>query len=202
MGLSLPRAAIMRTAKRSLNLNFGNAGEISVLWRALWGEAMGKDFDNAIIVVTGASTGLGRAIAVETARRGAKAVVINFARSAKEAEETAGLARAQGAEAAVVQADVADDGGCRRIAKAAEGFGRIDALFNNAGITKFAPTHAALDAVSPDDFIRLYQVNVVGAFQMTRAARALLEAAPPPAAIVNVSSIAAAIGIGSCAACA
>ena len=158
---------------------------------------MDKDFDNAIIVVTGASTGLGRAIAVETARRGAKAVVINFAKSAKEAEETAGLVRGQGAEAAVVQADVADDGGCRRIAKAAEGFGRIDALFNNAGITKFAPNHADLDAVSADDFIRLYQVNVVGAFQMTRAARALLEAAPPPAAIVNVSSIAAAIGIGS-----
>jgi NAD(P)-dependent dehydrogenase (short-subunit alcohol dehydrogenase family) len=158
---------------------------------------MDKDFDNAIIVVTGASTGLGRAIAVETARRGAKAVVINFAKSAKEAEETAGLVRGQGAEAAVVQADVADDGGCRRIAKAAEAFGRIDALFNNAGITKFAPNHADLDAVSADDFIRLYQVNVVGAFQMTRAARALLEAAPPPAAIVNVSSIAAAIGIGS-----
>jgi 3-oxoacyl-[acyl-carrier protein] reductase len=158
---------------------------------------MDKDFDNAIIVVTGASTGLGRAIAVETARRGAKAVVINFAKSAKEAEETAGLVRAQGAEAVVVQADVADDGGCRRIAKAAEGFGRIDALFNNAGITKFAPNHADLDAVSADDFIRLYQVNVVGAFQMTRAARALLEAASSPAAIVNVSSIAAAIGIGS-----
>ena len=187
----------MRTAKRSLNLNFGNAGEISVMWRALWGEAMGKDFDNAIIVVTGASTGLGRAIAVETARRGAKAVVINFARSAKEAEETAGLARAQGAEAILVQADVGDDDGCSRIVKAAEVFGRVDALFNNAGITKFAPNHADLNAVSAEDFLHLYRVNVVGAFQMTRAARALLEAAPSPSAIVNVSSIAAAIGIGS-----
>jgi 3-oxoacyl-[acyl-carrier protein] reductase len=187
----------MRTAKRSLNLNFGNAGEISVMSRALWGEAMGKDFDNAIIVVTGASTGLGRAIAVETARRGAKAVVVNFARSAKEAEETAGLARAQGAEAILVQADVGDDDGCRRIVKAAEVFGRVDALFNNAGITKFAPNHADLNAVSAEDFLHLYRVNVVGAFQMTRAARALLEAAPSPSAIVNVSSIAAAIGIGS-----
>lgn len=158
---------------------------------------MDKDFDNAVIVVTGASTGLGRAIAVETARRGARAVVINFAKSATEAEETAGLVRGQGAEAMLVQADVGEDDGCRRIAKVAEGFGRIDALFNNAGITKFAPNHADLDAVSAEDFLRLYQVNVVGAFQMTRAARALLEGAPSPAAIVNVSSIAAAIGIGS-----
>src|ERR1700693_2425777 len=158
---------------------------------------MDKDFDNAVIVVTGASTGLGRAIAVETARRGARAVVINFAKSATEAEETAGLVRGQGAEAMLVQADVGEDDGCRRIAKVAEGFGRIDALFNNAGITKFAPNHADLDAVSAEDFLRLYQVNVVGAFQMTRAARALLEEAPLPAAIVNVSSIAAAIGIGS-----
>ncbi len=158
---------------------------------------MDKDFDNAIIVVTGASTGLGRAIAVETARRGAKAVVINFASNAKEADETAGLVRAKGAEAVVVQADVGDDDGCRRIAKAAEPFGRIDALFNNAGTTKFAPNHADLDAVSADDFLRLYRVNVVGVFQMTRAARPLLEAAPAPSAIVNVSSIAGSLGIGS-----
>jgi NAD(P)-dependent dehydrogenase (short-subunit alcohol dehydrogenase family) len=63
---------------------------------------MDKDFESAIIVVTGASTGLGRAIAVETARRGAKAVVVNFAKSAGEAEETAKLVRGEGADAIVV----------------------------------------------------------------------------------------------------
>jgi 3-oxoacyl-[acyl-carrier protein] reductase len=158
---------------------------------------MSGDFDGRIVVITGASTGLGRAIALEVASRGAKAVVINFAHSAAEAEETARLVREKGAEAVLVQADVADDAGCRKIAEAAQGFGRIDALFNNAGVTKFAQNHADLDAVSGEDFVRLYQVNVVGAFQMIRAARSLLEAGDAPGAVVNTSSIAGVTGVGS-----
>ncbi len=155
------------------------------------------DFDGRIVVITGASTGLGRAIAVETAGRGAKAVVINYASSAAEAEETARLVAAAGAEPMVIQGDVADDAACIAIAKAAERFGRIDALFNNAGITKFAPNHADLDAVNDEDFLRLYKVNVVGAFQMIRAARSLLEAGEAAGAVVNTSSIAGVTGIGS-----
>ncbi len=157
----------------------------------------GSDFEGFVVVVTGASTGLGRAIAVETASRGAQAVVINYARSADEAKETARQVEAHGAVAVLVQGDVADDADCRKIAAAAEPFGRIDALFNNAGVTKFAPNHADLDAVSAEDFLNLYGVNVVGAFQMTRAARALLEAGERPGAVVNTSSIAGVAGIGS-----
>ena len=157
----------------------------------------GKDFEDFVVVVTGASTGLGRAIAVETASRGAAAVIINYARSVEEAQETARQVEAQGAKAVLVQGDVALDADCREIAAAAEPFGRIDALFNNAGTTKFAPNHADLDAVSAEDFLHLYSVNVVGAFQMVRAARALLEAAPRPGAVVNTSSIAGVAGIGS-----
>ena len=157
----------------------------------------GKDFNEFVVVVTGASTGLGRAIAVETASRGAAAVIINYASSAEEAAETARQVEAHGAKAVVVQGDVASDADCRRIAAAAEPFGRIDALFNNAGVTKFAPNHADLDAVTAEDFLRLYSVNVVGAYQMVRAARALLEAAPQPGAVVNTSSIAGVAGIGS-----
>ena len=63
---------------------------------------MRGDFSGKIVVITGASTGLGRAIAVETASRGAAAVVVNYAHSAAEAEETAGLVRAQGAEAVTI----------------------------------------------------------------------------------------------------
>ncbi|MDH4384720.1 MAG: SDR family NAD(P)-dependent oxidoreductase [Caulobacter sp.] len=157
----------------------------------------GKDFNNYVVLVTGASTGLGRAIAVEVAERGASVVIINYARSEEEAKETARLVEAHGAEAVLAQGDVADDDACKAIAAAAEPFGRIDALFNNAGMTKFAPDHSDLDAVNSEDFLRLYAVNVVGAFQMIRACRSLLEAAPAPGAVVNTSSIAAVTGIGS-----
>ena len=157
----------------------------------------GRDFDGWIVVVTGASTGLGRAIAVETAQRGAAAVVVNYARSEDDARETARLVEAQGARALLAQGDVAEDADCRRVVAAAEPFGRIDALFNNAGTTVFAPNHADLDAVSADDFINLYRVNVVGAYQMVRAARRLLEAAPQPGAVVNTGSIAGVTGVGS-----
>ena len=158
---------------------------------------LGRDFDGFTVVITGASTGLGRAIAIETARRGAGLVVVNYARSAEEAEETARLVEAEGAKAALVQGDVAQDEDCRKIVQAASPTGRIDALFNNAGITKFAPNHADLDAVNAEDFLRLYSVNVVGAFQMVRAARSLLEAAPAPGAVVNTASIAGVVGNGS-----
>jgi NAD(P)-dependent dehydrogenase (short-subunit alcohol dehydrogenase family) len=156
----------------------------------------GKDFEDFVVVVTGASTGLGRAIAVETAQRGAKVVVVNYARSEAEAQETARLVEAEGAKAVLVQGDVASDDDCRRIAAAAEPFGRIDALFNNAGVTRFAG-HADLDAVSAQDFLDLYAVNVAGAYQMVRACRALLEAAPQAGAVVNTASIAGVVGIGS-----
>lgn len=153
-------------------------------------------FEDFVVIVTGASTGLGRAMAVETARRGAKAVILNYARSVEEAEETARLVRAEGAEAVLVQGDVAQDEDCRRIAEAARPYGRVDALFNNAGTTRFAGHHD-LDAVSGADFLELYAVNVVGAYQMIRACRDLLEAGPRPGAVVNTASIAGVTGIGS-----
>jgi len=158
---------------------------------------MSRDFDGNVIVVTGGSTGLGRAIAVEVAKRGAKTVVINYSRNVAEAEETADLVRGQGAEPILVQADVSDDAACRSIARTAEPYGRINALFNNAGVTKFAQDHADMDAVSTEDFLRLYHVNVVGAYQMIRAARTLLAAEDLPGAAVNTSSLAGDSGVGN-----
>ena len=155
------------------------------------------DYTGRIVLVTGGSTGLGRAIAVGAAARGAHAVVVNYARSEAEAHETARQVEAAGAQGLLAQGDVAQDADCARIVQAAEPFGRIDALFNNAGITKFAPNHADLDALTGEDFLRLYDVNVVGAWRMVKAARTLLEAGETPGAVVNTSSIAGVTGIGS-----
>lgn len=156
---------------------------------------MDRSYDGAIVVVTGASTGLGRAIAVGAAERGARAVVINFASSVAEAEVTAGLVREAGADAVLAQGDVGQDQVCRAVAAAAAPYGRIDVLFNNAGITRARP-YGDLEALTADDFLDIYRVNVVGPYQMTRAARALLEASDR-AAVINTSSIAGVTGGGS-----
>jgi 3-oxoacyl-[acyl-carrier protein] reductase len=154
------------------------------------------DFGGKVMLVTGAATGLGAAMAVGAAKRGAKAVLINYSKSLREAEATAEAVRAAGAEADIVQGDVAEDGDCRKIAAAVARYGRLDALANNAGITKQAQNHADLDALSKEDFLRLYAVNAVGPFQMVRACRSLLEAADRPSVLMT-SSIAAVTGIGS-----
>jgi 3-oxoacyl-[acyl-carrier protein] reductase len=156
---------------------------------------MTPPYAEAIVVVTGASTGLGRAIAVGAAQQGARAVVVNYASSKAEAEETTRLVDEAGAEAVLVQGDVGQDEDCKRVVAAAEKFGWIDALFNNAGTSKIM-SYGKLDGLDAEDFLRIYRVNVVGPYQMTRAARDLLEASDR-AAVVMTSSIAGVTGGGS-----
>jgi NAD(P)-dependent dehydrogenase (short-subunit alcohol dehydrogenase family) len=155
-----------------------------------------SDFDGKAILVTGGATGLGAAIALGAARRGARVLILNCTRSLKEAEATADAVRAAGAEAVIAQGDVSEDADCRRIAAAAAPYGHLDVLVNNAGITKHVQNHANLDGLSKEDFLRLYAVNVVGPFQMVRACRSLLEAAER-ANVLMTSSIAGANGVGS-----
>ena len=149
-----------------------------------------------VVVVTGASTGLGRAIAVETADRGAAAVVINFASSEAEAKETARQVEAQAPRRYWPRAMSP----ATPIAAPSPTPPSRSAASTPCSTTPeppSSPDHADLDAVSGEDFLRLYGVNVVGAFQMIRAARSLLEAAPQPGAVVNTASIAGVMGIGS-----
>ncbi|HWB46053.1 MAG TPA: SDR family oxidoreductase [Hyphomicrobiaceae bacterium] len=153
------------------------------------------DFAGKVVLVTGSATGLGAAMAIAAARRGAKAVILNCTKSLADAEATAAAVRAAGAEVQIAQGSVAEDADCRRIADAAMRYGRLDALINNAGITKHV-RHDDLAGLSKDDFLNLYAVNAVGPFQMIRACRPLLEAADAPA-VLMVSSIAAVTGIGS-----
>jgi len=150
---------------------------------------------NAVCIVTGSSSGIGAASAIALARRGAR-VVVNYSRSEDAARATRDACIAAGGEAIAVQADVGEDADCRRLAQSAlDKWGRIDALVNNAATTKFAPA-SDLEALSADDFLHIYKVNVVGAYQMVRACAAALKAAGD-AAIVNVSSISAKSGVGS-----
>ena len=155
--------------------------------------------DGMCVIVTGSASGLGAATAAILARQGAR-IVVNYASSQKEAEQTADACRSAGGDVVVVQGDVAKDDDCKRIVAAAAPWGRLDALINNAGTTKHM-AHDNLDGLSAEDFQRLYAVNTIGPFQMVRAARALLEAGAKAsgraAAVVNVSSIAGISGIGS-----
>ena len=129
------------------------------------------DIQGGVAIVTGSSSGVGAACARQLAERGCN-VVINYSKSEAGARETEAACRAYGVETLVVRGDVANDADCRRLAAAAdEKWGRIDALVNNAGTTKFC-AHDDLEGLSKQDFLDIYSVNTVGAFQMTRAVHA------------------------------
>jgi len=146
----------------------------------------------AVAIVTGGGTGIGAATVRRLAARGVSCV-INYASSRDDAEA---LAAQVGQGAIAVQADIVDDAACRRlVAAATEAFGRVDFLINNAGRTKFA-AHEDLDALDAADFVDIYQLNVIAAFQMIRAAAPALRESPF-GAVVNVASVAGVFGIGS-----
>ncbi len=148
-----------------------------------------------VCVVTGSSSGIGASTARLYAGNGWN-VVINYSREETPAQEVAAECRALGAEALVVRADVSDDAQCRELAAEVEAvWGRADVLVNNAGTTKFVALKD-LDGLSAADFQRIYSVNVIGAFQMTRAFVPLLRK-NLGAGVVNISSIASFMGTGS-----
>ena len=127
-----------------------------------------SDTERKVAIVTGSATGVGAAAAIMLAERGCN-VIVNYTRSEAEAEDTARTCREKGAEAITVQADVSVDEDCQAMAQAAiDAWGRIDYLINNAARTKFNP-YPNLDGIDKQDFLDIYAVNVVGAYQMIRA---------------------------------
>lgn len=123
-------------------------------------------------------------------------VVINYSRSQDEAEESAAACAALGVDTLCCQANVASDEDCRRMAAAAiERWGRVDVLINSAGTTKRVK-HEDLEGLDAEDFQRIYAVNAIGPFQMTRAAAPHMREAGE-GAVVNISAGAGFHGGGS-----
>lgn len=147
-----------------------------------------------VILITGSSSGIGAALAERAAAKGYD-VAINYNSNSAGADRVASQCEKLGANTVTVQADIAVDTDCRRLAQAvADKFGRLDSLVNNAGTTLFCP-HGDLEGLQADDIQRLYQVNTIGAFQMIRACSSLLKV--QGGTIVNVASIAGIRGVGS-----
>ncbi len=153
------------------------------------------DIENGVAIVTGSSSGVGAACARQLAERGCH-VAINYSRNEAGARATEAACAEFGVETVMVKANVADDEDCRTLAGAAlDKWGRIDALVNNAGITKFN-AHHELAGLSKQDFLDIYAVNTVGAYQMTRAVAPAMKRGGR-GSVVNVASIAAVTGVGS-----
>ena len=144
---------------------------------------------NAVVLVTGGSAGIGEAIALRLADRGARLALA--ARGADALEAVAEACRQRGAEALAVPTDVADEAACRAfVAAAVERFGRVDALVNNAGISMWA-RFDEMDDLEP--LRQIMAVNYFGAVSCTHAALPHLKASR--GRIVNVASLTGKTGV-------
>ncbi|MES2996443.1 MAG: SDR family oxidoreductase [Verrucomicrobiota bacterium] len=136
-------------------------------------------------LITGAGSGIGRAIALRLASRGDEIVILDYSHDA--GEETAALIRQAGGTASIVACDVSDTESVRT---AFDSFDSIDILVNNAGVAHIGN----VEKVSPDDLDRLYRVNVKGVYHCLYFAIPKLRA-NGGGSIVNLASIASKIGI-------
>jgi 3-oxoacyl-[acyl-carrier protein] reductase len=137
-----------------------------------------------VAVVTGASKGIGAAIARELAAAGA-AVVVNYATSKESAERVVADIAREGGRAIAVQADVAKPADVDRLfAEATRAFGRLDILVNNAGVYDFVP----LEGVTEAHFHRLFDLNVLGLLLASKAAVGRFDSAG--GSIINIGSVA------------
>ena len=135
-----------------------------------------------VAVVTGASKGIGAAIAKQLAAHGA-AVVVNYASSKAGAERVVAEITGQGGRAVALQADVARKADIERLfSETQKAFGRLDILVNNAGIYEFAP----LEGVTEEHFRKLFDLNVLGLILTTQEAVKHFGAAG--GSVINISS--------------
>jgi len=142
---------------------------------------------NKIALVTGASKGIGAAIARQLAAAGAS-VVVNYASSKAGADKVVAEIKAAGGKAIAIQGDVAQPGDVTRLlAETKAAYGRLDILVNNAGVYEFAP----LEAITLEHYHRQFNINVLGLLLTTQAAVKLFPATG--GAIINVGSVVSSI---------
>jgi len=148
-----------------------------------------KKLAGKVAVVTGASKGIGAAIAKQIAAEGA-AVVINYASSKTGADNVAREINSNGGKAVAVQGDMSKKADIERLfAEAKRVFDTIDILVNNAGIYEFAP----LEAITEEHFHKQFNLNVLGLIFAAQAAVKLF--GPSGGSIVNISSVVSQVGI-------
>ncbi len=149
------------------------------------------DLQGKVAVVTGASRGIGRAIALDLSRRGAS-VVVNYNQSAAEARQVAETVESEGGQALAVQADVGDfDQAADLIKATVDTFGRIDILVNNAGTTR----DQLLMLMKEEDWDLVLRTNLKSVFNCCKAvARKMVR--QRSGRIVNVSSVSGIAGQG------
>jgi len=145
---------------------------------------MQKKLQNKVAIVTGASKGIGSAIAEELAAQGAS-VVVNYATSKEGALRAVDAIEKKGGKAVAIQADVAKPEDIDRLMRETrEAFGHLDILVNNAGIYDFQP----LENITPEHFHKHFNTNVLGLLLTSKAAVSLF--GPNGGSIINIGSVA------------
>jgi len=150
-----------------------------------------KSLESKVAIVTGASRGIGRAIALDLARRGAS-VVVNYNRSADAAADVVAAIEADGGQATAIQADVSDFSQARALVQgAAKIYGRLDVLVNNAGVTR----DQIILMMKEDDWDTVIRVDLKSVFNTCKAAARLM-IRQRYGRIVNISSVSGLAGQG------
>ncbi|MBI4316220.1 MAG: 3-oxoacyl-[acyl-carrier-protein] reductase [Chloroflexi bacterium] len=147
------------------------------------------DLQGKAALVTGASRGIGKAIALELAKRGAK-VAVNYAKNADAADEVVAAIKTSGGEAVALQADVADTKAAAALVKSAhEAFGRLDILVNNAGTTR----DMVIMMMPEEDWDTVMNTNLKSAFNCSKAAVKIMMRRRG-GRIINISSVSGVMG--------
>ncbi len=153
------------------------------------------DVSGKTAIVTGSAVGVGRAVALDLARRGAN-VIVNYSRSEAEARRTLADVEALGAKALLVRADVSQDDQVRAMVnETVDRFGSVDILVNNAAITYFVDFDD-LEGMAEEMWDRILAVNVKGLFFCSRAVIPAMKR-QGEGCIVNISSVSGVRAVGS-----